>query len=79
LRALGGTVKEAMMPDAGINTASMNEGDVATVTVHIFCLLKELAIFIILHNQNRQTKNDTYLTLSICSTGRRSGIGFLLD
>ena len=54
------------MPDAGINTASMNEGDhriipgdVATVTVHIFCLLKELAIFIILHNQNRQTKIDT--------------------
>ena len=27
LRALGGAVKEAMLPDAGVETASMQEGD----------------------------------------------------
>ena len=44
------------MPDAGINAASMNEGDAATVTV---MFIFSAAIYIKLHYQYRQTKNDT--------------------
>jgi hypothetical protein len=56
-----------MTPDAGIHTASMTEGDHDRATVRVtFIMIFSVEI-------------ETYLTLSICSTGRRSGLGFLLD
>ena len=38
LRALGGAVKEAMLPDAGVETESMHEGDL----LNIFLILEAI-------------------------------------